>query len=72
MGYLRHAVLYLGESGLVSVVGFTFFFVVRWRVSFDLGPVVLLYLLVANVLVLFRRIELLMDEFTERNAHRFS
>lgn len=70
MGYLYHAYRYVIESGVVTAVGAVFFFGVSARVTFDVWPFFVLILTVGNVLLLFRRVHLLVNESIERSASR--
>ncbi|SIR69095.1 hypothetical protein SAMN05421858_3368 [Haladaptatus litoreus] len=72
MGYLRHAAWYLAESGSATAVVLVLFGGLQYTASLDLGLITLVVLAVVNVLLLFRRIDLLMDELLERRSYRLS
>ncbi|RDZ61519.1 hypothetical protein C5B90_17970 [Haloferax sp. Atlit-12N] len=72
MGYLRHAVWYIGESGAVTIVGLVFSLMLQLRVSFDLWPFILIVVSIINIFILFRRFNLLLGDYIERNSYKFT
>ncbi len=72
MGYFRYAAWYLAESGSATAVVLVLFGGLHYSASFDLRLITLVVLAVVNVLLLFRRIDLLMDELLERRSYRLS